>query len=137
MKKRSSGATDLYRRPVRALESLQPDATLPLAEKATAIFAALKAWDSEHFGNWEDAVVVLARRKALHARNIYTLLAMVLGITDPKRAAEVGKVLSQNRARSPENIKKHIKKNGGMKAVSHSDHAFPPLTLKVSRATSR
>ena len=128
---------DPYKSALEALVSLHPDPTWSLIDKSLEIVAGLKTWDKTRFGDWEDAVVVLARREGFYARNIYTLLAMVLGITDPKRAAEAGKVISKYRSRSAPKLAKHIKESGGIKKVSHSNHQFPELKVPIRRDRAR
>lgn len=127
-----TGTRDIYAKPMKALTAIKKMAARAANndDRTVLLRHAIDEWDSETLGDWEDAVVVAARREGLSSPKIYLLLAAVAGgiprTTAPhtpdenriKRASEIGSVLEKLMEREPEEAAKLIKQGGGVKKLS-------------------
>jgi len=109
-------------------------------ERTVLLRQALDEWDNDTLGDWEDAVVVAARREGISSPKIYLLLAAVAGEIPRttaghtfdenrlKRASEIGSVLEKLMEREPEAAAKLIKLGGGVKKLSDGKARVPKKT---------
>jgi hypothetical protein len=109
-------------------------------ERTVLLREALDSWDTATLGDWEDAVVVAARREGISSPKIYLLLAAVAGEIPRttsghtfdnnhlKRASEIGRSLEKISKRDAKDAAKLIKRGGGVKKLSDGKTRVPKKT---------
>ena len=122
-----------FARSLRALERLHPDPNLTLLDKAIVIARHLRSWDDEKYGDWRFAVAAYAVRDGLVGRDSYILLAKALGVTNPKRAAELGALIRKCDGQNLDTIRTKVLKAGGVKKAASSRVRLPRSKLIIRR----
>lgn len=127
---------DPYKPQLEALMSGASRRARSTAERAAFITDLIGAWDHATLGDWRDAVAVAARRKNLHSRKPYVLLARLLWGVDARRGAEIGKIAEKFRTRLGAQLIRDVGDYGGVKRVSRADYTPPkrPRVRKTSQS---
>ena len=106
-------------------------------ERTVLLREALDQWDTGTLGDWEDAVVVAARRAGIFSPEIYLLLAAVAGEIPRttaghtfdknhlKRASEIGRNLEKLMRVDAKTAAKLIKRGGGVKKLAIGNTSLP------------
>lgn len=126
-----------FARSLRALKRLQPDPNLTLLDKAIVIARKLRGWDDEKHGDWRFAVAAYAVLHGLTGRDSYILLAKALGVTNPKRAAELGALIRKCACQNLDTVRAKILKAGGVKKVASASVELPVKKVIIRRASRK
>lgn len=135
-----AGTRDVYAKQMKALAAIKKKTGLAENndERTVVLRKALAEWDSATLGDWEDAVVVAARREGLSSPKIHLLFAAVAGQIAKttaahtfdenrlKRASEIGSALEKLMDRQPEESAELIERAGGVKKLAVRGAVLPP-----------